>query len=118
MSSLTKHLRSLEERLARREVQSREELMDLLAEGFREHGASGRVFSRADVLDGYELGRPTEVELSDFGVTMLGPDSALATYRSREVDARRAHRASVWVREEGRWRMLFHQGTVEPEDDR
>jgi hypothetical protein len=116
MTSLTNQLRRLEERLARREVESRDELADLLAEGFLEHGASGRVYSRADALDSYELGHPTDVELFDFGLSMLGPDAALATYGSREADGRRAHRASVWVREEGRWRMLFHQGTVTRED--
>src|SRR5687767_14789582 len=104
MTALTKQLRNLEERLARRQVQSRDELAGLLAEGFSEHGASGRTYSRADVLDSYEPGCLTEVELFNFGVTMLGPDACLTTYRSREAEGRWAYRASVWVREEGCWR--------------
>lgn len=93
-------------------------LEGLLAQGFREHGASGRTYSRADVLDSYELGCPTEVELFNFGVAMLGPDACLATYRSRDADGRWAHRATVWVKGEGCWRMLFHQGTATAEEDR
>jgi hypothetical protein len=116
MASLTEQLRDLEERLARREVQSRDELLGLLAEGFREHGASGRAYSRADVLASYELGCPTEVELANFGVVTIGPDAALATYHSRETEGRQSHRVSVWVRNDGRWQMLFHQGTMTPED--
>jgi len=112
MSSLSKQIQDLEERLACRQVQSRDELSGLLAEGFREHGASGRAYSRAEVLESYELGRPIEVELFDFSVTSLGLDAALATYRSREADERRARRVSVWVKEDGHWRILFHQGTV------
>jgi hypothetical protein len=116
MASLTEQLRDLEGRLARREVQSREELLGLLAEGFREHGASGRAYSRADVLASYELGRPKELELANFGVVRIGPDAALATYHSRETDGRQSHRVSVWVRNDGRWQMLFHQGTMTSAD--
>jgi hypothetical protein len=112
MGSLTEQLRGLEERLARREVQSRDELLSLLADGFREHGASGRAYSRTDVLDSYEFGCPMEIELDDFGVVMIGPDAALATYRSRGTDGRQSHRASVWVRNDDRWQMVFHQGTM------
>jgi hypothetical protein len=116
LDSLTEQLRDLEERLARREVQSREELRGLLADGFREHGASGRAYSRADVLANYELGCATEVELANFAVVMIGPDAALATYHSREADGRESHRVSVWVRNDGGWQMLFHQGTMAPEN--
>jgi len=112
MSSLSQQLQNLEERLARHEVRSREELGELLAEEFLEHGASGRAYSRVEVLETYELEHAIEVELFDFSVTSFGPDAALATYFSREADGRRARRASVWVKEGGRWRMLFHQGSV------
>jgi hypothetical protein len=77
MTALAKQLRALEEQLARRRVLSRDELVGLLVEAFREHGRSGRTYSRADVLNRYELGCPTEVELFDFVVTVLGPDACL-----------------------------------------
>lgn len=101
--------------MARRQVQSRDELEGLLAEGFREHGVSGRAYSRADVLDTYEFGCSTDVELFDFDVTVLGDDACLATYRSRGADGGWAHRASVWVKGGDSWRMLFHQGTATTE---
>ena len=116
MASLTEQIRDLEERLARREVQSGGDLLALLAEGFREHGASGRAYSRADVLASYEVGCPTKVELANFGVVRIGPDADLAMYHSRETDGRQSHRVSVWVRNDGRWQMLFHQGTMTSED--
>lgn len=38
-------------------------------------------------------------------------DAVLVTYRS-DSSGRRALRSSTWVREGGRWLLLFHQGTV------
>ena len=40
----------------------------------------------------------------------LGPDVVLLTYRLDGVE-RPSLRSSVWVRAEGRWVLLFHQGT-------
>ena len=79
-----------------------------LTETFTEFGRSGRRYTREDILN-TEIG-PIEVGLSDVAVRAIGPDAALVTYRS--LEARGAgHRASVWIRRGGRWRLDFHQGT-------
>ncbi len=115
MSSVSDQLRILEERLARRQVADRGELESLFAEEFREHGVSGRMYGRAEALEWYELGRTTQLEITDFEVEMLADDVALATYCSWASNGRRAWRSSLWVREGERWRMRFHQGTVIPD---
>jgi hypothetical protein len=115
MTSASEKLRALEERLARREVETREELESLLANGFREHGASGRSYSRTETVALYEFGRPTEVEIYDFELESVAAELVLATYCRQEADGRRARRSSLWVKDEGDWRMLFHQGTVIPD---
>jgi glyoxylase I family protein len=48
--------------------------------------------------------------MEDFAVARLGVGVALVTYRSR--DPRHARRSSIWVRRNGRWQMVFHQGTL------
>ena len=57
-----------------------------------------------------------EIALRDFEVEVLAEGVALATYRAvrREVGAEAIEslRSSVWVEREGRWQMVFHQGTV------
>jgi len=105
--------------LLRRELQlmdpvfrrDRSAVASLLAEGFREFGASGRVWNRETIL---EL-MATEPEfdppaVEEFAVQMIATDVALATYR-----AVRPHgtslRSSLWIQERGAWKMIFHQGT-------
>ena len=42
---------------------------------------------------------------------LVAPGLVLLTYVS-DPDGRAARRSSLWRRSEGRWRMLFHQGTL------
>jgi ribonuclease HI len=86
------------------------QLLALLHPGFREHGASGRVWTRDDVLEALS-GPPVDVE--DLQARALGADAALVTYRS-DAGGRRALRSSVWVRDGGTWRLVFHAGTPLP----
>ena len=87
---------------------------DLLAEDFREFGASGRVWSRQTII---EL-MATEPEyappaVEDFAVQKVASEVALATYRAvRESSS--SLRSSLWIQEQGQWKMLFHQGTRIP----
>jgi len=96
-----------------------EALGEILAEGFREHGSSGRAFDRAAIRKALaaeaEDGSAPQRGIVDFSLRVLAPDVALVTYRCEArggAEAPRASlRSSVWVRREGRWRILFHQGT-------
>ena len=81
----------------------------LLAPEFREVGRSGRLYNKQDILDLLASEQPFNVQLENFAVQTLGPEAALATYTSVHADGR-ASRASVWVRREERWVMLYHQG--------
>lgn len=105
-------LQELEERLAQRRVRTLEELSELLADGFREHGASGRTYDRQEAIRSYDLDQPWDVRITNFVTVPVREGVALVTYRSHEPGGRRAHRSSLWVRSGDRWQMLFHQGTV------
>jgi glyoxylase I family protein len=89
-------------------------LVGLIADDFREFGASGRTWDAAamrQTLAGAEPADP--VDLDDFTVAVLAPGVALVTYRLGQP--RPSNRSSVWVRREGRWQVRFHQGTLRPE---
>lgn len=93
---------------------SRTQLEALLDPEFREVGASGRTWTReeiiADLVDG-EGGGPieaVEVEAHD-----VAPDVVLVTFLT-DSGGRAARRSSLWRRVGGRWRMLHHQGTLLP----
>jgi len=96
----------------------RAEATELLAEEFFEFGASGRVWTREEILAPSEQ-TGLAVTVEDFTVRMLAPGLAQATYRSMRTVAGCAPfvalRCSLWRFQEGRWQMLFHQGTKVPD---
>ncbi len=82
---------------------------ELLHPDFSEHGASGRIWSRARMLSTVEpLASRTTLEV--LMVVKLAPAVVLLRSRSRSSQAV-ALRSSVWVHHDGRWQLYFHQGT-------
>lgn len=112
-----KELRELEERLLQPDFRrSRPAVSALLAEDFVEYGSSGRIFDKQQVLD--LLGSEPEhrATLENFEARPLSADVVLATYRSIRLNGPPEPgatflRSSLWVRRDGRWQIVFHQGT-------
>lgn len=96
-------------------ARTRAELEAMTAPDFWEIGASGRRYSRAYVLKtlAARAGEAVEDEwqTSDFHCRELASDLYLLTYTLLQKE-RRTRRASLWQRSGGRWRVLFHQGTI------
>jgi len=91
-------------------------VLALLAEGFVEFGASGRAWTRGQIVDllATEAYEPPSIE--DFSCRVIAPGAALATYRAVRGNpaagsATATLRSSIWIHEDGRWQMVFHQGT-------
>lgn len=84
---------------------------DLLHDEFVEFGSTGRVYNKRILLDMLRDETPSTVVIRDFTVRQLASDTALVTYRSVGQSGQEARRSSVWVRQDGQWRMVFHQGT-------
>ena len=113
-------IRSLEEALHRPAIRrSREAVELLLADGFVEFGASGKVYDRATMID--LLVQESSVDTGDlragnFALTRLANDAVLLTYETERLFAdgstRCSLRSSIWTYDGLRWRMVFHQGTV------
>ena len=55
--------------------------------------------------------RLDDVEVFDLVGRQLAPDVVLVTYSTRRATTS-VHRSSIWVRLDGEWTVLFHQGTV------
>lgn len=94
---------------------SRGQLDALLDLDFHEIGASGRLWTRAEMLaslvEGDEPDRAVEAE--EFRCLEAGPGLVVLTYVS-DPRGRAARRTSLWRRSEGRW-LLHHQGTLLPQ---
>ena len=114
---LTEHLRKLEESLTKPETRrSAEELGRLLADDFREFGGSGRVFDKRQIIDALQNQPAVQLWLDDFQVRCLAPDVVLVTYRGNcrfPASDKVSHslRSSIWRNRDGRWEVVFHQGT-------
>jgi hypothetical protein len=113
---LAAHLEELEQMLL--DHASRKDaglIRRLLAEEFVEFGASGRTFTRDAIVHELADEQQTVRMLSDFVVRSADAHSALVTYTVSATNAdgevRRSRRSSTWVWRDGRWQMLFHQGT-------
>ena len=118
-TGLTDELRKLEESMAQPEVRRSPELLtQLLADDFREFGSSGRVFDKKQIIDLLQEQPRFQLWLEEFDVKPLAPDLALVTYRGncRLADDKisQSLRSSIWRNRDGRWEVIFHQGTPSP----
>ena len=117
VSLLYEQLYDLEDRLLQPEIRrSREEISRLLADDFVEFGSSGYTFDKLQVVEELPHSHTVPMIIEDFQVKVLSPDVVLATYRAVKTDESREEmrnslRSSVWKFLDGRWQMVFHQGT-------
>jgi len=117
MDDLTAKLRPLEESHLLNAIRTdRDRLAALLHESFTEIGASGRTYTRADILENLPTEIPADHTLGNFQARQLSADVALTTYTTTRTDpktkqTRRAHRSSIWKHESNTWQVIFHQGT-------
>jgi glyoxylase I family protein len=120
MADIEQHLQELELKLLRPIIRrSPESLSSLLADDFREFASSGRVFTKEEMIGVLRTESRAEFFISDFRAQVLGTGVALVTYqavRHDEPDHSQAAslRSSLWVIRDGKWQMLFHQGTKLP----
>jgi hypothetical protein len=119
--SATAFFRGLEEQLLRPDVRSSaEKVAHLLADEFVEIGSSGRVFDKQQIIEALRSeeseGQSPAQTAEEFTVRSIAENVALVTYRTvrwtsitgQEVQTLRS---SIWKLIDGRWQMIFHQGT-------
>ncbi|HJW00201.1 MAG TPA: ribonuclease HI family protein [Arthrobacter sp.] len=84
----------------------------LLHPEFMEIGSSGRVWTRDAMMMALEEDPGERTELEILGADRIGTSAVLLTYRSYARSGT-ILRSSLWVLDNGRWRLRFHQGTPE-----
>ena len=118
------HLAGVLEELRRREPifhqrafgQSRADHERMTTADFWEIGASGQRYSRQYVLNVLDARQhqsvdESEWETTDFHCRELASALYLLTYTLRQGQ-RLTRRSTIWRRESGEWKIVFHQGTV------
>lgn len=94
---------------------SREALLDMTEDGFWEIGASGNVYNRDFViqtlLDRYKAGEEESFSCCEFQVQQLASDLYQLNYLLQQP-GRRTRRTTLWRKSDGKWKIVFHQGTL------
>jgi hypothetical protein len=117
-ASLRKHIQELEEQLLQPAVRrSRQALDELLANEFTEFASDGVAYSKDQVIDALERETLHLRSLTDFHVVALAETVIFTTYRASRKNATSNEsidslRSSIWTQRDGRWQLLFHQGTT------
>jgi hypothetical protein len=93
----------------------------VLADNFREIGSSGRFYSKPDVLEAMKDIEVIDYVLHSVRVVGLDENNAVVTYvlamnriENGKESLNRAFRSSVWTKQSGEWRIVFHQATPLP----
>ena len=112
-------LQELEQRLLTASVrQDAREVSSLLADEFREFGSSGRTLLKKEIIELLRSETSVSPSLKDVEACSVSDGAVLLTYRSvKQVPGSpptESLRSSLWVYRDGRWQMLFHQGTNIP----
>jgi hypothetical protein len=107
------HFLELETALHKKQVRnSRAAVSELLADEFIEFGSSGKRFNKSQIIEALEKEESDQqVEVEDFVAQELAPAVVLVTYVVKKT---RTLRSSIWKQIDGRWQMIFHQGTKAP----
>ncbi|MGB8259336.1 MAG: DUF4440 domain-containing protein [Terracidiphilus sp.] len=95
---------------------SRADFERMTAPDFWETGASGRRYTRSQVLDvvtaRWADPQPEVWETSGFHLRRLSPDTYLLTYTLLQEHTRLTRRMTLWRATPEGWRILYHQGTL------
>ena len=111
---IEQHLQELELCLLQPTTRKSERVEELLAEGFIEIGSAGYAHTRPEIIRALQVEPTTRWTASPFKVRLLAPNIALVTFRAHRHSKPPVHslRSSIWRETNGKWQMLFHQGTL------
>jgi len=116
-TSLKKKLVELELYLLKADVRvSVQDLDQLIHDDFLEFGGSGISFGKKEVLQQLPREKCPEFSATAFELRHLSCDVAQLVYKATmkkpgEFITRYSLRSSLWRKSQGRWQMIFHQGT-------
>jgi hypothetical protein len=86
----------------------------MIADDFVEFGASGRTWTKQEILGALASWKPIERNLDDFTVRELDNSLCLVTYKATGAPGHprtRSLRSSIWRKRGETWQLVFHQGT-------
>lgn len=90
-------------------------LNELLHKNYMEIGSSGNIYKREDYFNEDGAGI-RELKIVDFSIDILEKDLVLSHYKVIDNERKNTTlRTSIWKKENNKWQIYFHQGTVSKE---
>ena len=116
-SSIEQQLQELELCLLQPTIRKSVRVAELLAEDFVEIGSSGQAHTREEIIAALQGEPTTHWTATQFRIQLLAPHIALVNYRAHRHSEPPVHslRSSIWKQTNGKWQMMFHQGTLSSE---
>lgn len=119
MDSLKQHILQLENALLKSEVRKSAQMIeDILADDFIEFCSNGNEYhyKNGDVFQDKDDNKELFWQIIDFEIKKLSDDCILAMYKlikHGELNENKKYslRSTIWKCIDGKWKMLFHQGT-------
>ena len=115
--NLEKIIFNLESEFQKPEVRkSVQRLEELISDDFREITSSGKVTSKNDCLANLPNAPEIKFVMSDFKIYVLCPNIVQSLFKTKKIvleSGKESYslRTTIWKNENGKWRMIFHQGT-------
>lgn len=118
MNGIAEQIKQLELKLLHFDLKTEPELInDLLSHDFEEISQSGKINSRRNVVD-WLIHKDIHLQwsLNDFRIRMLTDELVMAMYTAQKMNDRNnlskgSMRTSIWQRQGGAWKMIFHQAS-------
>ena len=93
-----------------------EKLDELISDDFREITSSGTVTNKQDCFVNLPAAPEIEFVMTDFSIRELAPDLVQTFFKTEKTvvgtdKVGYSMRNSIWKKENGKWKMIFHQGT-------
>jgi hypothetical protein len=99
-------------KLLDRKIRNNEnELTKLISKEFVEYGSSGKIYSYTEAISGLLIEtKEIEYKIIEMNVKKLSDKIYLLLY-IMEINNIIFNRSSIWKKDNGEWKIIFHQGT-------
>lgn len=113
MNDLELKFYSLETSLFKKEYLSNKEYLEnIFHDNFMEYGKSGLVYRKRDTIDAlYNVGN-RDIKIEDFTCEKIDEKTYIVHYVSINSQNVAAYRTSIWVDNDDKLQLYFHQGTI------
>jgi hypothetical protein len=95
---------------------SKDQLDEIISDDLKEIGSKGEFYTKKDALINLPNSPEIKFVMTDFKIDILTPELVQTFFNTEKtlvVTGEKSYsaRSSIWKNENGKWKLLFHQGT-------